>query len=211
LSARLERIEAERATAAAAGDTRRAASLGRRGSALEAQITREGDELADAKRVAGDGSLASGDARDGQAQELERSRFLDLQSALPAVIDAHRTRARERRDYAALAGLVGYAGDQFRRLGEPQKRAARLAIDRELALRKSAIAAGGVAPETAPASRISPTPTSDHGEQQRGSGTRPLGADPLRPARRQIEESSVMRDVREVEAGRKRQLGYDRQ
>jgi hypothetical protein len=207
LSARLERIEAERATAAAAGDARRAASLRRRGSALEAQIAREADELADAKRVAGDGSLASGGARDSQAQELERSRFLDLQSALPAVIDAHRTRARERRDYAALAGLVGYAGHQFRRLGEPQKRVARLGIDRELALRKSAIAAGGSPAQ--PASAVRTARAGDGEQRQNGSGGLPDGADPLRPPRRQIEESSVMRDVREVEAGRKRQLGYD--
>jgi hypothetical protein len=210
LGARLERIKAEHVTATAAGDARRAASLSRRGDALEAQIASEGAELAVAKQLRGEGSLASSGAPDSQAQELERARFLDLQAALPAVIDAHRTRTRERRDYIALAGLLGYAGHEFRRLGEPQKRVARLAIDRELALRKSAVAGGGAAPRTAPSARSSQMPTSDDGDRQRRDAARPQGADRPRPLRREISQSSVMRDVREVEAGRKRQLGYDR-
>jgi hypothetical protein len=208
LSARLERIKTEHATTTSAGDARRAASLSRRGGALEAQIAGEGAELAGARRLGGESSLASSGARDEQ-HELERSRFLDQQSARPGAIDAHRTRARERRDYVALAGLLGYAGHEFRRLGEPQKRVARLAIDRELALRKSAVTGGGAPPQTAPSARTSHMPTSDDGDQPRQDGTRPQGAERLRPARREISQSSVMRDVREVEAGRKRQLGYD--
>ena len=47
-------------------------------------------------------------------------------------------RARlQRRDYAGLAGLAGYGAREFRCLDGAQQRAARVAIDRELELRKA--------------------------------------------------------------------------
>ncbi len=209
---RLERIGSEHATALAAGDTRRAASLRSRSRTLEAEIAYGREELAVVKSAIGGHATATSAGRDERAREQEHARFLDAQAALPAARAGHRSPARERRDYVALARLVGYAGHEYRRLDEPKKRVARVAIDRELALRKSVQAgeAGRRAQPADGAARGSCSATADEHGRRREGQTPPRRAERSRAARRAASESSVMRDVREVEAGRKRQLGYDR-
>jgi hypothetical protein len=209
---RLERIGGEHATALAAGDTRRAASLRSRSRTLEMEIAYGREELAVVKSATGRHAPVASPGRDERAREQEHARFLDAQAALAPARAGHRSRARERRDYVALARLVGYAGHEYRRLDEPKKRVARIAIDRELALRKS-VQAGAAGRSTQPgdaAARSRHSAAADPYEGRREGQTPARRAERSRPARRAASESSVMRDVREVEAGRKRQLGYDR-
>ncbi len=138
-----------------------------------------------------------------------------------------------RRDYAALAGLVGYGREQYERLHPRAQREARLEIDRELTLRRElrdaagAVDAGERAPgrrergragrdfdraldqrlrqdgSTAPRSRERPP----HRERPRDApphqSPRP---DPTRRPGGGF-ESSVLRDAHEVTRRRKRQLG----
>jgi hypothetical protein len=125
LHAQLERVRVARAEAVARGDGRRGAELGHRAERVEREIEAQRRRASDAARGArGSDALA------------ERARFLDAQAALPAVggpLDAGRT---DRRDYAALAGLAGYTRGEYDALGSQRQRAARLEIDRELALRR---------------------------------------------------------------------------
>ena len=131
------------------------------------------------------------------------------QTALPADGRARGSeggsRAHERRDYAALAALAGYGREQYERLDPRGRRAARLEIDRELGLRRElneSLRRKGEGSKPGPrAERRSPRP-----EDERDAALRRPMSDRGRPT----PESSVMRDVREVEAGRKRQLGRDR-
>jgi hypothetical protein len=230
--ARLARVQAQHAAASAAGDRRRAVSLASRERRLQDAIDRERSEIAAARQLAGrpaagdqPASGAAGGARDGAARADtgaerfaasadSRARFLDAQAALPSALEAHRSRTRERRDYAALAGLAGYGPRAFAQLAERERREARITIDRELALRRDSRLSfsarrGGVAGQGSTASR----PRARRGDQsslERAHRTPPRGAPAVRPGRATASESSVMQDAREVEAGRKRQLGYDR-
>jgi hypothetical protein len=171
----LQRIRAKQSQAAAVGDTRHAARLDHRARRVEGEIERGQLALNEARHTAAEGERAQlHTGRVHTAEQLrERSEWLDAQAALPPA----RTRRRahrwagneaaegeaqngsaagageERRDYAALAGLVGYGREQYERLHPRAQREARLEIDHELALRRelrdaagSIVAAGERAP-----------------------------------------------------------------
>jgi hypothetical protein len=205
IGARLERLRAARADAAAAGDPRRVESLAGRAARLQMELDGERDQAVAAARTVDEASSAATAGSDAAPVESARTRFLDAQAALPGSVEAHRIGARERRDYVALAGLAGYGAREFRQLGAQERRVARVAIDRELSLRRSARPhAVGRRPGVQRPRQTSQRPArSDHDAP--GAARR----SPSRRARRDSPESSVLRDVREVEAGRKRQLGYD--
>ncbi|HTA36002.1 MAG TPA: hypothetical protein VK761_04740, partial [Solirubrobacteraceae bacterium] len=210
---RLERVRAQGAIAAAAGDMRRAASLSIRGGRLEAALEGERNELVATRPRADEGSAVTPGWSESPAAEGARTRFLDEQAVLPAAIEAHRTGARPRRDYVALAALAGYEPREFQQLGAAEQRAARVAIDRELALRKRRLAggddgrrSGSRAADDRSGHGAAPTTP---GAAERAHQAAARRARPSHATRSGTPESRLMRDVREVEAGRKRQLGYD--
>jgi len=133
---RLGRVRDARERAMAAGDMRRAATLGVRAERIEGEIAREEGALSQARRAVANGEIAQ--RRTGEIhtreQREERARWLDAQAALPGAGRAGSD--GERRDYAALAGLAGHGREDYERLDPPRRREARLQIDRELALRK---------------------------------------------------------------------------
>jgi hypothetical protein len=150
----------------------------------------------------------------GAAEEArERSAFLDAQARLPGSRHAVGARSDERRDYPELAPLVGLGREGYRQLSPPEQRLARLEIDRELALRRNvrpppgdpAADGGPLRPGGQPRSAAKADPA---GEQHPGLPDRARHTAPLREE--SVAESSVMRDAREVAAGRKRQLGLNR-
>jgi hypothetical protein len=206
IGARLERLRAARADAAAAGDTRRAESLAGRAARLQTELDGERDQAVAAARTVDEASSAATPGSDAAPAESARTRFLDAQAALPGSVEAHRNGAGERRDYVALAGLAGYGAREFRQLDAQQRRVARVTIDRELSLRRSVRphAVGRLPGVQRPRSQTSQRPARS-GHDMPGAARR----SPSRRARGDSPESSVLRDVREVEAGRKRQLGYD--
>ncbi len=231
--AQLERLGRERDNALAGGDTRRAAELGHRGDRVEGEIEREQEALNAAQRVVHNGAQAqrrTGDVYTRERRE-EQDRFLDAQAALPA---GARARAGERRDYAALSGLAGYGREEYERLDSRGQRAARLEIDRELALRQELAEAarslaGGEKVRLGRRERRRAGRTFDsalHDRMRDGGRSMPAsrrtrsGFDAWREAGRADREangrepisdrSSVMRDAREVAERRKRQLGKDR-
>jgi hypothetical protein len=225
--AQLERVRSAQNEALAAGDGRRASELAHRERRVEAEIADEQQAVNGARRASEDGERtrrATGKVYT-RAQSEARERFLDTQAALPAGQRAAGGPAHGQRDYAALAGLAGYGSDEYRALAPGAQRAARLEVDRELAMRsKLHQAASDLAVDT-------PKPPGRRhqrkaerafdealGERMRESGetlpsshARDSGVDAWRESgRAQARESSVMRDAREVAARRKRQLGRDR-
>jgi hypothetical protein len=210
LGVRLGRIRLERAKALAGGDRRRALALELRGQRVEGEAKRKHEALTSAQRVAGT-------SREVYAREHldARERFLDAQAALPGSGARpgrgpdQGTRAEPRRDYPRLAGLAGYGREEYEGLDPRSQRTARLRIDRELALRGQM--SNGVAEVGRTASDLARKPSigaSRHGERERAMSAARDRIDPS--LLRQARESSVMRDAREVAAGRKRQLGRDR-
>ncbi|MCW3033815.1 MAG: hypothetical protein JWM60_2160 [Solirubrobacterales bacterium] len=212
---RLERIEKQRRAAEKGGDARRAARLGVRRDRLALEVEAdEGVITRTSLLTPGPGATISAD------RAAERSRFLDLQTALPA---ASATRgASGRRDYPALAGVAYRSRAEYERLAPGPQRAVRLEIDRELAARRSAIASrsagtsarGEVAPLRArldDSARPHGAETSAIGRRARvpltGATGSSLGDGRSAPAG---EESPVMKDARAVAEGRKRQLGIGR-
>jgi hypothetical protein len=233
--AQLERLGREHGNALAAGDTRRAGELGHRGDRVKGEIEREQDALNAAQRVVREGEQAH--SRTGEVYTRERreaqDRFLDAQAALPAAARAQR--AGESRDYAALSGLAGYEREEYERLDSRGQRAARLEIDRELALRKelsqtAGSFAGGETPRLGRRERrragrkfdsALQTQMRDGGRSMPASRRKRSAFEAWREAGRaerdasggrepMSDRSSVMRDAREVAARRKRQLGRDR-
>jgi hypothetical protein len=236
--AQLQRVRQARAGALARGDLRHAARLGHRGQRIEGEIELGEAQLTGARRAADEGERAQ--RRTGtpytREQMKERERFLDAQAALPAVSTGGRSSTggftAQRRDYAALAALAGYSREQYDRLDPGDRRAARLEIDRELALRRElGETARNVAADQAtaplgrrerrradreldsalaqrmlddgramPRSRLQRTAVDRWREAGRGESGPGTGA----------QQSSVMRDAREVAARLKRQLGRDR-
>ena len=238
--ARLERLERERAQAQAGGDTRRSARLELRAERVRGEIDREQQSLNAAQRTAREGEHAQRKTGASHTREHRdaRERFLDEQAALPAAAQARR--AGERRDYAALAGLAGYGRAEYERLDPRGQRAARLEIDRELALRREvgetakSLAVGTDTATLGRRERLKADRSFDGALQRRmrerghslPASRRPRSAvelwreagraesrstsDRPRPGDPAAEQSSVMRDAREVAARRKRQLGTDR-
>jgi hypothetical protein len=187
---RLARLERERRAASAAGDRRRAARLGVRRDRLARESAADEAVLATA---------AAGSA--GRRRLARRERFLDVQAARPSA-SAH-AGTGERRDYPALAALTGSSGTQYERLSPPAQRAARLEIDRQLALRlppplQPSYARDAVRQRT---ERAPGDPGTAPSVVRRSFGPEPPAAG----------ESSMLRDAREVAAGRKRELGLGRE
>jgi hypothetical protein len=189
-AARLDRITGQRAQASAVGNRRRAARLATRAERIEAEM-RERPRERESERA--------GTA--GVEREARYARFLDAQSRLPGADGTMPAQAQGwERSYAALAGLAGYGRRDYLGLDQVGKRVARLQIDRELALRRE----------------LAPVAHSDTGPRSRVEHAAPtvprhgLAPSQPRPARGARSESSVMRDARDVAAGRKRQLGRDR-
>ena len=230
--AQLERVRVERAKALASGKTRRAAELDNRAQRIEGDIGRSQQGLNAARLVANDGEQArsrTGAVYTGE-QALERGRFLDAQAALPASGRPGGAAAGQRRDYAALAGLAGYGRSEYELLDARGQRAARLEVDRELAMRKELsatagdLAAGSESSELGRREKRRLTEDFDGKlkERMRDGG---YGMPDSRLERTALDswlhdartgrgsdrtrESSVMRDAHEVAARRKRQLGRD--
>lgn len=133
--AQLQRVRTARQAALASGDSRRAAQLGVREQRVGARLEREQRSATEARRVLAEGEAArrtNGGAHTSE-QRRRRALFLDEQAALPP----SRLPGRDlpRRDYPALAGLVGYGREQYEQLAPHTRREARLQIDRELAVR----------------------------------------------------------------------------
>ncbi len=229
--ARLERLGRERAAALAGGDTRRAAELGHRADRLRDEVQHEQETLSAAQRVVREGEQSQ--RRTGELHPRERrdahDRFLDAQAALPA--GGRAGSAGERRDYAALAGLAGYGRAEYERLDPRGQRAARLEIDRELALRRElgetarTLASrqdtvsvgrrerhkGGSEFDGALQRRMKDAGHSLPASRKKGSPFDAWRAEGRADSSAQgSARSSVMRDAHEVAARRKRQLGRDR-
>lgn len=233
--AQLERLGHERTSAHAVGDTRRAAELGHRENRVRDEVEREQQALNRSRQVAEEGERAQrrkGAGAYSRERMEEQRRFLDAQAELPAAARARG--AEQRRDYASLAALAGHRRGDYERLDPASQRAARLEIDRELALRKELSDtardfSGEVAPRLGRRDRRRVDRKFDNalGERMRDGGHRmpasrgeraKLDAWRQEGLRRQAaaergpagERSSVMDDAREVAARRKRQLGRDR-
>jgi hypothetical protein len=235
--ARLQRLDRERGDALAAGDTRRATELGHRADRVRDEIEGEQETLGTAQRLAREGQQAHRRTGDVSTRERrdEQSRFLDAQAALPAGGRAHASGAR--RDYAALAGLAGYGRAEYARLAPGGQRAARLEIDRELALRSELRDTADTLASDVDGGRIgrrerrqadrrfdstlqrrmkdaghtlpaSRRERSSLDDWQQAGRAKRSGASGARGDRG--DRSSVMRDAHEVAARRKRQLGRDR-
>jgi hypothetical protein len=204
---RLARIRGQRAHAVAAGNARRAARLAERAERVDREDATQrrgpgrrppalGASPAD-ETGAADAHAAASSALSTTGHRFER--FLDAQAALPAS-DDERSDTSPSRSYAALAGLAGYGRREYERLGRPQMQAARERIDRELALRSEQAPIVRQGLQTADSSMGDSEPASAHARPRPRNGE-------MRPDWRQPSESEVMRDAREVEARRKRQLG----
>jgi hypothetical protein len=231
MRAQLARVQAARAQAAAAGETRHAAQLGDRERRLAGELAREETAHRRARETvaAGERAERATGRPHTREQREERARLLDAQAALPR---AGRPDAQgRRRDYAAYAELAGYSRAQYEELDPRRQREARLAIDRELALRREL---GGAAADVA-AAAAGPVRRRERwqagrefdralGERLHAEGHRPPdagagaeierwqreGAAAAASARARRETSPVLDDAREVAARRKRQLGWDR-
>ena len=243
----LSRIRHAQAAAEGAGERRRAAALQHRARRVEGEIARAQQRLNAARETtsAGERARRATGRPHTRAELAERGRFLDAQAALPGggrspasgfTHDSARHGAR--RDYAALASLVGYRREQYARLDPRHRREARLQIDRELAqrpestlaardpaagarertshtsagdgaLRDTAMRSGGSGESGGRGGRgESPTPTPMPPRPPRPADTRTRAERHRAPAGGH--ESSVMRDAHAVAQRRKRQLGYDR-
>jgi hypothetical protein len=201
---------------------RHAARLQNRMGRLRAEIADEQGSLTAARRTVADGERAKRGTGSvsTRAQAEERARMLDAQAALP-----DRGRAGpggEKRDYARVAGIVGYSPQELEALGARDKRAVRLEIDRELAARKGASTAARVlAPagegslkrrEQKRTDKLFDGSLEQHVKEEGHelpSSLKPRSQRRSSPPRRPAGESSVMRDAHEVAAGRKRQLGRE--
>ncbi len=236
--AQLARVDRARGDALAGGDTRRAAELAHREARVRGEIEREQVALSAAQRTLRDGERAR--RRTGGAHTHERreaqGRFLDAQMALAS--GARARPGEERRDYAGLAGLAGYGREEYERLDSRSQRAARVEIDRELALRRElSETARAVVPE-ADAHRLGRRARRkaagsfeatvhrrmlDAGHSLPASRGKRSAEDSWRQSGRAqaagaeqpswvgaAERSAVMRDAHAVAARRKRQLGKDR-
>jgi hypothetical protein len=217
-----------------------AARLQNRMGRLRADIAGEQGSLTAARRTVADGEQAKRGTGSVYTREqaARRARDLDLQAALPD--RGRAGPGGERRDYAGAAGIAGYTRQEFEALDPHGQRAARVEIDRELAARKganvaarevAAIGEGSLKPrEQKQADKLFDGSLEQGMKAEGHELPRSLKPRPKRPSfethlqewqeagrsngappgRRPAGESSVMRDAREVAAGRKRQLGRER-
>jgi hypothetical protein len=216
--AQLERIEGESDRAVATQRPRRRMELAHRAGRVRAEIEQEQQRLEEARRLtaAGRGNGSSAPAA-GRRDLRAQSALLDRQAGLPRA--GERRDKAERRDYAALSALAGLGRRQYEGLSPARQRSARLEIDRELAHRSrlrglDETSASGTAP---PQAGPPPAGGDGHAVPRRspagwvtGGGVRGSRTAGTRGSPDQ-EESAVMRDVREVAARRKRQLGFGRE
>lgn len=197
----LERIQGAYVEAAARGETRRATRLRGRREKVSGELER---------------ARSPGRREDPQAALARRSAFLDEQAELPAA--GRRDGSGRRRDYAALAPLAGYGRAEFERLDPRARLGARVDIDRELAVRRERLISGSGSGRDVPRSAASSasTPararasTGEEGPQRDGELTPVRRGRVGMGPRRAEAESPVMRDAREIAAGRKRQFGPGR-
>jgi hypothetical protein len=227
------KLAADRFGAQEEAHEQRAAELQGQMGRLRGEIVGDQGSLAAARQAVTGGEKAKSATGNvyTRKQARQRARFLDEQAALPA---------GPARDYAGAAGVAGYGRREFEALDAPGQKAARLEIDRELAARKGLnLAAKKVVPagndslkwreqkrvdkqfgktleqgvkaeghelprslKLRPQSSSFETNLQEWRETGRSNGA-PSGRGPAG-------ESSVMRDAREVAAGRKRQLGRER-
>jgi hypothetical protein len=222
LDAQLARLREQHASAVSAADGRRATTLAHRATRVQAEAEHERAQLAAAQgTVAGQRRARGREVVFSAKQIQDREQFLEAQAALDPGLRRRGEQAAQRRNYRALAGLAGYAPREYEGLSASDKRTARLEIDRELGLR-TASGSGGWAARSAGAGGKAETPADSRGgarsqgtpaHARRGDiGTEPI---PRQAADHRHEpsvgsESSVMADVREVAARRKRQLGRGR-
>jgi hypothetical protein len=196
--AQLERVSRARAQAEQAGNTRRAAELGVRALRIEAEAVSDG-------LTHGDGSaLRHGDVHGPTSETAPHHGSARSRGPAPRMGDRVRGGSKDQApiDYAALATLAGLSRWEYERLSSRRRREVRAEIDRELAARRGPSRSPGrdrQAGESEGAGGVSPRDD----RSREGSKRTPI-------PRRSLPESRVMRDAREVEAGRKRQLGYDR-
>lgn len=202
--AQLGRIRAAESSANARGDRRRGIELAVRRERIEREVAEDRGLLGRARdgRAVDAGStrastreqaipVAEVTTRGDALGHGERTRYLDAQARLPGMRRSD-SASRPQRDYQALASLVGIGAVEYRQLAEGPRRAVRLQVDRELDLRREL---------RAPALG----PSSEDGQATRAD--LPSHPPPTRP---NTGESPIMRDAREVAAGRKRQLGLNR-
>jgi hypothetical protein len=181
----LERIEQARDGAAGVGDSRRAAILTARAERVREQLEQD-------RRLAEESDRARANRGEQGPMRARQAAFLEEQAGRPSA--RRKQRGTARRDYAGLAGIVGYGRAEYEALDPGTRRAARLEIDRELAARDGS--------EQADRERLS----ADELSTAARLGISLFEADES-PAQWAGPESEVTRDLREVAAGRKRQLG----
>jgi hypothetical protein len=215
--AQLERVQRERGLAIAGGNRRRAIELQHRAARIGDRIGAEEFALSAAQRTVAEERQPI--RRVARAGARERARFLDRQASLPGA-GAVAPSSGQGRDYPALAPIAGYGRDEYRRLSPARQRAARVEIDRQLAWRSEA----RMGAERGRAVRARPRPDATEpgagrprpatrGAGRHGRDRTPASGAPERagsPFPSRQGESPVMRDAREVAAGRKRQLGSGR-
>jgi hypothetical protein len=223
LTAQLERVRAARDRAAGAGAMRRAAELSHRATRIERDVAAERQRLSDASSFTRAGMRGLG------SEELRaREGFLREQAALPASRDALGNARGARRDYGALAGLVGFTRSEYDALAPAAQRAARLEVDRELALRREISAAVRDVARESDASALRGRARQRAEEKldsaldrrlRAGGHSQPASADrsPIGSWRAgggahrgRAARSRVLEDARAVAERRKRQLGFGR-
>lgn len=218
IGARIERIEREAAVASASGDRRRAVRLVSRGERLQAEARAVRAEL-DGRQALPEGDRPGFASSARTEREQEHARFLDAQAKLPSAIDAHRTRAATRRDYAALAPLAGHGAREYGRLAPREQRLARLAIDRELAIRRERLLRSADVDRAGAGARVlwhaGRAPRDETVGSEPASGRHEQRAPWRAPKPWRLEssaasESTVMQDAHAVAQRRKRQLGIGR-
>ncbi len=233
LGAARQRVgEGERARRSS-GEVSTAASREERGDFLDAQAALPAAaELARMRAGAGvqaaNGAVSLGGAGVAGARAGAGGRTAPLASES----GTGRGGVGQRRDYAALASLVGLARAEYQRLDPRRRREARVQIDRELALRREFAGAAeqlsreGAASLGALARSARSRRDFDRTVQRRmkesgnelplsrqpHSGSAPSGAGqaPAHAGSLAAGSSPVMRDIHEVAQRRKRQLGRPR-
>jgi hypothetical protein len=207
-------------------ERQRAATLKAGMDRLQGEIAGEQNSLTAARQTVEEGERAKGTSGRPYSSEQreQRAKFLDAQTALP---DGGRVGpGGKQRDYAGMASLVKYSRREYDELDAPRQQAARLEIDRELALRREVNAtAKDVAVDSGGALKPREQRKTDEqydrkleqrvrdGGHELPSSLRPKPSpvDPglKDPHGRVRRESNVVRDAREVGAHRRRQLGRE--